>query len=140
MMSVDNELMEHRKRGRPRIQRRVSDFGMLRCYGPRCQVPGKDEAVFLLPEEIEVLRLIDLEGMEQEEAATYLGISRRTVWKDLHEARRKVADALVHGKIIEVSGCLHREDNVCPKNHPFLCPRDAHVCPREKFNDDESSE
>ena len=91
----------------------------------------------LLPEEFEVIKLIDLEGMEQEEAASFLGVSRRTVWKDLHEARRKVADALVNGKMIEVSGCLRQGGDECPKNHEFLCPRDAHVCPRTPFHDDE---
>jgi len=48
---------------------------MLRCYGPRCEIPTVVETVVLLPEEIEVIRLIDLEGMEQEEAASYLGVS-----------------------------------------------------------------
>ena len=64
-------------------------------------------------EEMEVLRLVDLEGMGQEEAAKAIGISRRTLWKDLHEARRKVADALVNGKSIRVIGCSVRNEGVC---------------------------
>jgi predicted DNA-binding protein (UPF0251 family) len=130
MMPVHEENAPLRRRGRPRIRRRVTEDGILRCYGPRCEMPSKIESVVLLPEEIEVIRLIDLEGMEQEEAAAYLGVSRRTVWKDLHDARRKVADALVHGKIIEVAGCMRQGERECPKNHEFLCPRDAHICPR----------
>ncbi|ABD41866.1 HTH DNA-binding protein [Methanospirillum hungatei JF-1] len=113
----------------------MSENGMLRCYGPRCEVLGEIEAVVLLPEEIEVIRLIDLEGMEQEEAASFLGVSRRTVWKDLHDARRKVADALVHGKMIEVAGCVRQGGNECPKNQEYLCPRDAHICPRKGPDD-----
>ena len=136
MMPVDDGPGPQRRRGRPRIQRRVSDLGTLRCYGPRCQFPPTEESVQLLPEEIEVLRLIDLEGLEQEEAAAFLGVSRRTVWKDLHDARRKVADALVHGKVIEVIGCLRRGGYECPKNFDF-CPRDAHQFPPETSDDSE---
>ncbi len=135
MMPMNGEEGQQRRRGRPRIRRRMSENGMLRCYGPRCEVPGEIEAVVLLPEEIEVIRLIDLEGMEQEEAASFLGVSRRTVWKDLHDARRKVADALVHGKMIEVAGCVRQGGNECPKNQEYLCPRDAHICPRKGPDD-----
>jgi predicted DNA-binding protein (UPF0251 family) len=69
----------------------------------------------LHPEEIELIRLIDLEGLEQEEAAARLGVSRKTAWSDLHEARRKIADALVHGKGIEMSGCTKAAEGRCPK-------------------------
>ena len=120
----------HIRRGRPRIKRRLSENGMFRCYGPKCQIPAEEEPVVILPEEIVVLRLIDLEGMEQEEAAAYLGISRRTLWKDLHESRRKITDALVHGKMIEVSGCSRHGGLECPKDHFSICPRDANICPR----------
>ncbi|WP_214035892.1 DUF134 domain-containing protein [Methanospirillum sp.] len=116
MIPADGDNMPQRRRGRPRIRRRLSENGLLRCYGPRCRVPVELEAVVLLPDEIEVIRLIDLEGLEQEEAASFLGVSRRTVWKDLHDARRKIADALVNGKNIEVAGCVREGGNECPKN------------------------
>ena len=61
--------------------------------------------ISLQPEEIELIRLIDLEGLEQEEAATRLGVSRKTAWRDLHETRKKIADALINGKGIEIAGC-----------------------------------
>lgn len=69
---IDDPEEPQRRRGRPRVQRRLSENGMFRCYGPKCQIPIEEEPVIILPEEIEVLRLIDLEGMEQEEAAVYL--------------------------------------------------------------------
>ena len=116
MIPADGDNMPQRRRGRPRIRRRLSENGLLRCYGPRCRVPVELVGVVLLPDEIEVIRLIDLEGLEQEEAASFLGVSRRTVWKDLHDARRKIADALVNGKIIEVAGCVREGGNECPKN------------------------
>jgi len=64
-----------------------------------------------------LIRLIDLEGLEQEEAAEKLGVSRKTAWRDLHEARRKIADALVNGKGIEMAGCTKAAEGQCPKCH-----------------------
>ncbi|MDH7593069.1 MAG: DUF134 domain-containing protein [Methanomicrobiales archaeon] len=102
-------------RGRPRVPRIIRGKGPFRCFGPQCHFSDSSESVTLLPEELELLRLVDLEGMEQEEAANLLGVSRRTVWRDLHEVRRKIADALIHGKNIEMRGCSFENDVECPK-------------------------
>jgi uncharacterized protein len=48
--------------------------------------------------------LSDLEGLNQEEAAQRMGISRRTLWEDLQNARQKIAEALIEGKAIEITG------------------------------------
>ena len=82
--------------------------------------------VTILPEELELLKLIDLVGLEQEEASAVMGVSRRTAWKDLHEARKKVADALVNGKVIEVARCEHRMDGRCPNGKPGRLPEHMH--------------
>ena len=106
------------RRGRPRVRRIIEGLGESRCYEPRC-CPGEvGTGISLNPEEIELIRLIDLEGLEQEEAALKLGVSRKTVWRDIHEARRKIADALVNGKGIEMTGCIKAAEGRCPK-----CPR-----------------
>ena len=62
------------------------------------------EVVSLAIEEFEALRLVDLEGLQQEEAATMMGISRRAFWEDIQNARSKVALALTTGKAIEIKG------------------------------------
>ena len=113
------EMNECPRRGRPRRTRTITGTSASRCYKPCCQV-GKGEGISLQPEEIELIRLIDLDGLEQEEAAEKLGVSRKTAWRDLHEARRKIADALVNGKSIEMAGCTKAAEGRCPK-----CPRDA---------------
>ncbi len=95
--------------------------GPWRCFAPQCNTGAEPGVVSLLPEEIELLRLIDLEGMEQEAAAMMLGVSRKTVWKDLHATRVKVTDALVHGKIIEVRDCLLRAEGSCPAQKDGHC-------------------
>jgi len=61
-------------------------------------------AVVLSYSELETIRLVDLEGLTQEEAAQQMGISRRTFWNDLKSARVKVATALVKGMPIRIEG------------------------------------
>jgi uncharacterized protein len=127
------------RRGRPRGRRGPIGCGPLRCYGPQCEIWDEIDRVILRPDEIEILRLVDLEGLEQEEAAQALGISRKTLWKDLHEARKKVTDALVHGKMIEVSGCSRRIEGVCPRRDESYCPKkDVGICPKRCSDQNEN--
>jgi Predicted DNA-binding proteins len=119
-MEPDEEIapVECRRRGRPRVRRIIEGSADARCYEPRC-CPEKDGAIVTLtPEEIELLRLIDIEGLEQEEAAARLGVSRKTAWRDLHDTRKKITDALVNGKGIEMTGCRRAAEGRCP-----CCPR-----------------
>jgi len=103
-----------RRRGRPRRERTIETEGIWRCYAPCC---GRDqhpqETVTLLPEELEAFRLVDCEGLDQESAAERMQISRRTLWRDIHTARRKVADALSEGKIIAIYDCGHTDQDAC---------------------------
>jgi len=62
----------------------------------------------LLHEELEALRLADLEGQRQVDAAQYMGISRSTFQRLVTEARRKVAQALVGGMALQVEGGTFR--------------------------------
>ncbi|HMZ31589.1 MAG: DUF134 domain-containing protein [Methanoregulaceae archaeon] len=130
----DNEITEGiRRRGRPRVPRRMDPEASLRCYAPQCDIADTDECVTLLPEELELLKLVDLNGLEQEEAGAIIGVSRRTVWKDLHEARRKVADALIHGKKIEIAGCERRIEGQCPREgQPCLGSQDGFCRRRQR--------
>ena len=60
-----------------------------------------DEVVLTL-DELEALRLADLEGLYHDRAAERMGISRTTFGRILSEARKKVADALVGGKVLGI--------------------------------------
>ena len=62
------------------------------------------EQVRLAVEEIEAIRLKDLEGLEQEQCAERMSISRPTFQRVLASGRRKLADALVNGKAIRIEG------------------------------------
>ena len=64
---------------------------------------GDQEPVKIEPAELECLRLVDLEGLSQEEAGDRMGVSRGTVWRLLQSARKKVAQALTEGRPLRVS-------------------------------------
>ncbi|MCD1294319.1 DNA-binding protein [Methanocella sp. CWC-04] len=98
--------------GRPRSSRYLSgsDF---RCMMPACRREGDIRAVTLLPEEVEALKLIDLQDLGQEEAAAVMGVSRKTIWKDIHSARKKIADAIINGKAIRIEKCESEDTETC---------------------------
>jgi len=62
------------------------------------------EEVQVSIEEVEAIRLKDIEGLEQEQCAERMSVSRPTFQRVLESARRKIADALLHGKAIKIDG------------------------------------
>jgi len=71
------------------------------------------EAVFLEMAELEAFRLVDLEGLSQEEAGQRMGVSRGTVWRLVQSARKKAAQALSEGRplYIATQGKSGQNDN-----------------------------
>jgi predicted DNA-binding protein (UPF0251 family) len=61
------------------------------------------DPVYLEPAELEALRLVDLEGLSQEEAGKKMGVSRGTVWRLLQRGRKKTVQALAEGRPLLVS-------------------------------------
>jgi predicted DNA-binding protein (UPF0251 family) len=55
-------------------------------------------------DELEAIRLTDLEGLYQEQAAVALGVSRQTLGNILKSAHAKVAEALVQAKALRIEG------------------------------------
>jgi predicted DNA-binding protein (UPF0251 family) len=62
------------------------------------------DEVRLSVEEAEAIRLKDLEGLEQEQSAEKMNISRPTFQRVLASARQKIADALLNSKAIRIEG------------------------------------
>ena len=58
----------------------------------------------LTVDELEAIRLKDLQNLEQEPAAKKMNISQPTFHRLLLSARKKIADALVNGKAIKIQG------------------------------------
>jgi predicted DNA-binding protein (UPF0251 family) len=102
-----------------RVKRRVSCFPKATYFKPK-EIPLCClEITNLSIEELEAIRLCDLLQIEQNEASDRMGISRKTFWNDLQKARQKVADALVNGKAIEISGGEYVNSGECKVE--FLC-------------------
>ncbi len=59
--------------------------------------------VTIEPAEMEALRLVDLEGLSQEQAGIEMGVSRGTIWRLVQSARKKVAQALTEGRTLQVT-------------------------------------
>ncbi len=76
-------------------------------YKPRA-VPLSDlEIVKLGHDEIEAMRLCDLENLEQEEAAQKMNISRGTVQRLLYSGRKAVIEAITQAKALQIDGGAH---------------------------------
>ncbi|MGB9708286.1 MAG: DUF134 domain-containing protein [Candidatus Pacearchaeota archaeon] len=89
---------------RPRLCRRVRFRPGITYFKPAgVRMIGLDESIISV-EEYEAVRLKDLEGLEQEQAARKMGISRPTFQRLLKSARRKIADAIIKGKALRIEG------------------------------------
>jgi predicted DNA-binding protein (UPF0251 family) len=85
-----------------RMRRRIRGNFDKVCFKP-CGVPNHSlEKVFLDEDELEAIRLMDFEGLYQEDVANEMGVSRPTISRILKNARAKIADALINGKSIEI--------------------------------------
>lgn len=74
------------------------------CFKPQGVPLAQLETVILTLDELEALKLADLEGLYQSKAADAMGVSRQTFGRILESAHRKVADALAQGKSIVFEG------------------------------------
>lgn len=126
---------------RPKKCRRVEFLPAITVFKPagvpRCNL----EEVVLTVEELEALRLKDLEGLEQEECAERMQVSRPTFQRILTDARFKVASMLTRGLALRVEGGTYKlanrrlrcrrchsefemsPDQVPPGGEAVLCPR-----------------
>jgi predicted DNA-binding protein (UPF0251 family) len=90
--------------GRPPRCRRVGFLPQITYFKPAGKPLSKLEEVSLSVEEIEAIRLKDLEGLEQEECAEKMNISRTTFQRLLGSARQNIAQALLNGSAIKIGG------------------------------------
>lgn len=87
---------------RPRKPRCCRRYRHDRVYKPQ-GVPLRETAVIeLAADEFEVLRLCDLEGLDQAAAGDAMGVSRGTVQRLVKEARRKLVGALVRRDAVSI--------------------------------------
>jgi len=71
------------------------------------------DLVKLSLDELEAIRLADFMGLSQEEAAEEMEISRPTFTRLIEEARKKMADFILNGKLLNVDGGnIHFRNNI----------------------------
>lgn len=84
--------------------------------------PMGQRTINLKIEELEAVRLKDLVGLEQTQAAFAMGLSRATYQRVLQSARRKISEALVNGNELLIEG-----GDYMVKNRKFECQECQHV-------------
>lgn len=77
-------------------------------FGPAAAGIIEPEETILTIDEFEAVRLKDLEGLDQSECAEKMDISQPTFHRLVISARKKIADALTHGKTIKIDGGHYR--------------------------------
>ena len=97
--------MMHGRRRRGRYGRKphpvyINHTTVIKAFNPEPETYG--EPVQLEAEELEVIRLTDLEDLNQEEVGKKMGVSRGTIWRLLQRGRTKIALALIEGRRIEI--------------------------------------
>lgn len=93
---------------RPTKRRTVEFLPPHDCFKP-AGVPMADlEEVRLSIDELEAIRLKDLEGLDHEDCAERMQVSRPTFHRILRSAHAKVASALTEGKAVKIEGGTYR--------------------------------
>lgn len=90
--------------GRQPLWRRVNNLPQITYFKPAGVPCANLQEIRLSFEEIEAIRLKDLEGLEQEKCAEKMNISRSTFARELNSGRQKIADALINGKAVRIEG------------------------------------
>lgn len=89
---------------RPKCCRTIGWLPERRYFSPAgLAVPPRDEVALSL-DEFEALRLAHYEGMYHEQAAAMMHVSRATFGRIIESAQHKIADFLVHGKALRITG------------------------------------
>lgn len=99
---------------RPMKWRRVCGLPERNRFGPLNANVDERNFVRMTVDEYEAIRLIDLEGFTQEECAEQMNVARTTVQSIYSEARKKLAESLVYGKVLLIEGGEYRLcDDLC---------------------------
>ena len=117
--------MKNLRAGRPVQSRSVEEIPSVTCFLPDGVPAAQLQNVVLSVDELEAMRLADLEGMYHADAAEKMKVSRQTFGRIIESARKKVAEALVCGKSICIKG--GKIEGSCAAGH--ACPAFC-ICPQ----------
>ena len=114
---------------RPTKVRRVCDLPETDLFGPLNKRPFaiENNHINMTVEEYETIRLIDKEGLMQEECAERMGVARTTVQTIYISARKNLADAIVDGITLKIEGGSYAVcDGDCDHDHVHCGRRGRH--------------
>lgn len=83
--------------------REISSLPQNLGFRPINDFEGKP-VVILTVDEYETIRLVDKEGISQEECGVFMNVSRATAQRIYATARRKIAHSLVEGLPLQMEG------------------------------------
>ena len=86
------------------ICRRIGCYPRSRCFKPQGIPMAELEGLTLTVDEFESVRLADLEGLYQDQAAEEMNVSRQTFGRIIESAHKKIAEALVQVKSLTIEG------------------------------------
>jgi len=89
---------------RPKYCRKIDCAPGVTYFKPKGIPASLLEEVRLTLDEFEAVRLADLDGLYQDQAAARMNISRQTFGRTIDSAHRKIADVLIHGKALRIEG------------------------------------
>ena len=89
---------------RRKLQRKIITPPTIKGFSVFGPSRKKGEKIRLFLEEYESIRLLDFENMTQEQAAVHMEVSRPTLTRIYEKARRKVAQSLIEGTDMIISG------------------------------------
>ncbi len=120
---------------RPRQQRKVQVPPRLKGLMPIGNYRDFPEQIFLGIEEYESIRLLDYEGLSQEEAAKLMEVSRPTLTRVYESARKKIARALTEVLPVMIEGGQATFNGSwysckgCGSCFNSYCPKEVTACP-----------
>lgn len=127
---------------RPKQSRRICNPPQMKGFKPFGIRARNLASVVLAFDEYETIRLLDYDGLNQEQAAKKMGVSRPTLTRIYEKARQKIAQAFVEGKMIVIDGGNVQFDSLwyrCKKCHKLIEGLENHT-PCEnctEYSDDE---
>ena len=98
---------------RPCKRRRICAMPGVSRFGPVSGISGR-QVINMTLDEFEAVRLIDLEGLTQEQCAESMSVARTTAQAIYNSARAKLAECLVNEKELFISG---GEYVLCQEGH-----------------------
>lgn len=126
-LSFYNHIVKHTVKGvsplpRPRKYRKVCHFPQTVAFHP-AEAAEERSPVLMTVDEYETIRLIDREGLSQEQCSEYMHVARTTVQLVYGTARKKLAQMLVEGRPLRIEGGEYRlcdgRDGACGQDNCF---------------------